>query len=160
MQRIVIAFIFAGLITAPAQAQESAGRLNLVCLGAGSANKATSSQVYATDDWGNSATANVVGNRSQPFEDQVNLWIEGGAGKIRMPRVMLPPFHGGDGGWFDIKSVKISDTEITGKVGINFMNSPTLRIDRLTGNISISGKSGDYAGRCQKYDPATSQRAF
>lgn len=158
MKRIVS--VVALSIGSMALAQEGVTRLDLVCLGTGSANKATSSQAYAWDNQGNSASASVIGNRSVPFDDQVNLWIAGTTGKIRMPRIMLPPIHGGDGGWFEIKSIKVTDNEITGKVGINFINSPKLRIDRITGMISISGKSGDYVGRCAKYDPTTATKAF
>jgi|JI6StandDraft_1071083.scaffolds.fasta_scaffold09300_7 hypothetical protein len=160
MKSFIVSVAIAILASTSLAAQDSSERINLVCRGAGAANKVTSSQAYAWDNYGNSASANVVGNRSVPFQDQVNLWIEGDKGSIRMPPTMLPPIRGGKDGWFEIKSIKISDSEITGKVGVNFMNSPKIRIDRMTGNISISGKAGDYVGRCQKYDPATATRAF
>lgn len=160
MNRLVITVAPLVFLWTPVAAQEPSNRLDLVCLGAGAANKATSSQAYAWDNAGNAATANVVGNRSVPFEDQVNLWVEGDKGSIRMPRTMLPAIRGGKDGWFEIKSLKITDTEITGKVGINFMNNPNLRIDRITGVINISGKAGDYVGRCKKYNIESSPRAF
>lgn len=143
-----------------AQAQEAGSRLNLVCVGAGSANRATSAYAYGGNSNGDSAWANVIGNRAVPFDDQVNLWIEGAEGQVRVPRTMLPPVHGGDSGWFKVSSLKITDTEITGTVNVNFMNKPKLRLDRITGAISLAGKAGDYSGRCSKYDPATAERAF
>ena len=129
--------------------------MDLMCMGAGAAEQGTRSTVYNGSEW-----ANVTGSRSIPFEDQVNLWLENGEGRIRMPGSMLPPIRGGENGWFKIKNVKISDTEITGSVAVNLVNNPKLRIDRVTGAISLSGRAGDYTGRCQKYDPATAQRAF
>ena len=142
-------------------AQETSGdRMDLVCLGAGAANRPTNTVVSGWDSQGNYGSANVVGNRTVPFDDQVNLWIEGGEGRIRMPRAMLPPIRGGEAGWFKIKSIEITENEIRGSVAVNVLNNPKLRIDRITGSISISGKAGDYSGRCRSYDPDTVQRAF
>jgi hypothetical protein len=156
------AIAFALLVASPtsAYAQQAPSRLNLVCVGAGSANKVTNTYAYGADNNGNSAWANVTGNRTVPFDDQVNLWIEGNQGRLRMPRTMLPKLHGGEGGWFEINDLKMDENEITGSVAVNFANHPKLRIDRITGAISLSGKAGDYSGHCSAYDPATVQRAF
>jgi hypothetical protein len=139
----------------------SAQSIHLICLGAGEANRITSSQGYARDSNGNSAWGQVLSQRSVPFDDQVNIELaDDDTGRVRMPPVMLPPLHGGDGGWFRIKNVKRTDGEITGTVQVNFMNQPKLRLDRVTGHISISGKAGDYSGDCQAYDPASVPRKF
>jgi hypothetical protein len=144
----------------PAAGQQSHGRFDLVCLGAGAANRQSTATVNAWDSNGGFGSANVIGNRTVPFDDQVNLWIEGEEGRIRMPRAMLPVIRGGEDGWFKVRSIEIGKDEITGSIAVNPFNNPKLRIDRLTGAISISGKAGDYTGRCQKYDPETVQRAF
>lgn len=136
------------------------GRLDLVCLGRGSANKATSSSAYVQDNYGNSAWGNVVGNRSVPFADQVNLWIDGADGRLRMPRTMLPAVRGGEDGWFKIKDIEVTDDEIRGSVAVNFINNPKLTIDRRTGVISISGKAGDYIGECERYNPGEMPNKF
>lgn len=133
---------------------------SLVCLGGGSANRMSNGSVSAWNSDGDYASANIVGNRSVPFDDQVNVLIDGDKGKIRMPRAMLPPIRGGENGWFEIRKIEVSENEITGSVAVNIINSPKLRIDRITGSISISGKAGDYSGRCRPYDPANVQRAF
>lgn len=148
------------LLASPGFAQDTETRINLVCLGAGSANRASVATANVWNNSGDTATANIVGNRSVPFDDQVNLWVEGAEGRVRMPRAMLPAIRGGDGGWFKIKNVQFTEGEITGSVSVNPINNPKLRIDRMTGAISISGKAGDYAGRCTRYDPATAQRQF
>jgi len=148
------------LIAMSATAQESGNRLSLVCDGGGSANRATSAQAFAWNNSGGSANAIVTGRREVGFEDQLQLWIEGDQGKARMPRTMLPPVHGGDGGWFEVKGIRVSDTEITGTVEVNFMNHPKLILDRLAGTVSLAGKAGQFNGRCRKFDPANSQRAF
>lgn len=156
--------ILAGLVAAvcanSALAQGEVRRFDLVCLGAGSANRAASATVNAWDSYGGYGSANIVGNRVVPFDDQVNLWVENGDGRIRMPRAMLPVVRGGENGWFKLKSVEITENEITASVAVNVINNPKLRIDRLTGAISISGKAGDYSGRCAKYDPENVERKF
>lgn len=159
--RVMLSIGFAALCAAaPGVAQEATQRLDLVCLGAGAANRQSNATVNAWNSNGDFASANVVGNRSVPFDDQVNLWIENDEGRIRMPRAMLPLIRGGEDGWFKIKSIEIGENEITASVAVNVINNPKLRIDRITGAISISGKAGDYSGRCQRYDPQTVQRAF
>lgn len=140
--------------------QAADARLNLVCLGAGSAREVTSTSVYGGNSYGGSAWANVVGQRDVPFDDQVNLWIDGDSGKIRLPRTMLPKIHGGDAGWFELRNVKETDDTITGEAAVNFMNHPQVHLDRITGTISIDGKSGHYSGTCQKYDPASAPKRF
>jgi hypothetical protein len=114
-----------------------------------------------TNSAGNSGWGQVVGRRDVPFEDQVNIDVGDGAeSRIRMPRTMLPAIHGGDGGWFKLKNVKVTDAEITGSAAVNMINNPKVRIDRLTGTISIDGRSGTYSGECQAYDPANAPRKF
>lgn len=143
-----------------AMAATMEGRLDLVCLGQGSANKQTSSSAYVTDNYGNSAWGNVVGNRSVPFADQVNLWIEGDEGRLRMPRSMLPPLRGGEDGWFKIKDLSVTDDEITGSIAVNFINNPKMIIDRRTGLIRLSGKAGDYIGECERFIPSAMPQRF
>ena len=135
--------------------------IHLACLGAGSANKQSYSSATVHDNWGNSAWGQAVGTRSQPFDDQVNVEInDDDTGRIRLPRVMLPPVHGGDDGWMKLKDVKHSDREITATAAVNFINSPKVRLDRVTGRISIDGKAGNYSGECQKFDPAAMPKRF
>lgn len=124
----------------------------LVCSGGGSANKVTTSSAEAWDNHGNTAGATITGHRSQGFEDQVDLVIDGENSRIRMPRTMLPPVRGGEGGWFKLKNLKITDVSFSGSAAVNFMNSPKVFVDRRTGTISISGKAGDYSGRCERIE--------
>lgn len=56
--------------------------------------------------------------------------------------------------------MKYDEHEITATITVSILNKPKLRLDRYTGAISISGKSGDYTGVCEKFDPATVERQF
>ena len=140
---------------APPPAAADVESLSLVCLGAGSANRAASMYGYGSGGWGQ-----IIGSKDVSFDDQVTLEIKNSVGRIRMPRAMLPKIRGGKGGWFEVKEVRWSDDEITGTVQVNVLNSPKLRVDRLQGMIAINGKSGDYSGRCEPFDPTTVQRKF
>lgn len=146
---------------------EDGGRLDLICGGEGTANKPTvltgnSNSTYSGSGGfvSGSSNATIYGMRQQGFGDQVALFIEAGEGRIRMPRAMLPPLRGGEDGWFKLGGIKITDQEITATVRVNFMNKPKLRVDRYTGAISISGKAGDYSGRCQRFEPEETEQQF
>jgi hypothetical protein len=97
--------------------------------------------------------------RHQGFADQVDVRLFSGDDRIRMPRTMLPPIHGGSDGWFKLKDVKVTDRAITASAAVNFINNPKVHIDRLTGTIAINGKAGSYSGQCEAVDP-NAQRKF
>ena len=142
------------------QAAAAPQPLNLTCMGGGTANKVSVTNIYGTTSgsgsvgttpysYNGSGEATAYGHRQQGFADQVDIRLFSGDDRIRMPRTMLPPIHGGSDGWFRLKDVVANARSVGAKVAVNFMNSPKLFIDRVTGTISISGKAGDFAGQCQ-----------
>lgn len=140
--------------------QTDTDRLNLVCRGGGSANKASVGTVNAWNSYGGWAGATVVGQRSQGFADQVRVRLDDDDPRLRMPRSMLPAIRGGKDGWFKLKDVQYGEGEITASVAVSMFNNPKLRLDRYTGAISISGKSGDFTGECRKFNPKKVKKAF
>lgn len=134
--------------------------LQITCFGAGVANKPTVATAYSSGSFsglagtstfsgsGNGSTT-IYGRRQQGFGDQVDVRLFSGDDRIRMPRTMLPGLHGGDHGWFKLKNIVADARSIRAKAAVNFLNNPNVFIDRVTGTISISGKSGDYSGQCQ-----------
>lgn len=144
----------------PAGAQETGNRLNLICAGGGYANKVDQSTAQAWNNYGDSATATIQSQSRVGFEDQSQLWIEGDEGRIRMPSSMLPAIRGGEDGWFKLSSIEVTDSEILATVKVNLINNPKLRLNRLTGSVSLTGKAGNYVGLCQRFDPAAVQRRF
>lgn len=118
--------------------------LALTCAGGGAATKASVGMIGGTG-W----SANVVTHHDRGFSDQVDVRLFSGDDRIRMPRTMLPRIHGGADGWFKLKNVVADARAIHGSVAVGLLNNPKLYIDRVTGRISISGKSGDYSGDCQ-----------
>ena len=148
----------------PALPPEQGGRLELICMGGGSANKVAVARGRGNSSFSGSAigpggmtTFSGSGSSSstiyiptaQAFDDQMDLFIEKGEGRIRMPRVMLPLIRGGENGWFKLKNVEFGSSAITASVAINIINNPKLRIDRRTRVVNLSGKAGDFVGRCQ-----------
>lgn len=141
----------------------NSGALQLTCLGSGTANKLAVATVNSNSDvYGSvgttpfsaygSGNATVMGQRQQDFREQVDIRLFSGDDRIRMPRTMLPPIHGGNAGWFKLKNVVADARSIKGKAALSFMNNPNVFIDRVTGTISISGRAGDYTGQCQVID--------
>jgi hypothetical protein len=141
-----------------ANATSGGAPLNISCGGGGSANKVAVANAFGWNSWGSSRVT-AFGTRSQGFEDQVDVRLFSGDDRIRLPRTMLPPIHGGSDGWFKLKDVKVTDRAITASAAVNFMNNPKVHIDRMTGTISINGKAGSYSGQCQAMDP-NAQRKF
>lgn len=150
---------FSLLVMVAAQAAAQAP-LNLTCGGGGTANRVTAHTAYTNGyasgmvgttpvSGSGSATTTIYGSREVGFEDQVDIRLFGGDDRIRMPRSMLPMFHGGQDGWFKLKDVKVDARTIRASAAVNFMNNPKVYIDRVTGTISIAGKAGDYSGECQ-----------
>jgi hypothetical protein len=148
------------LAVAGAQAPAAQVPMNLACGGAGTANKRTAQSAFtngfASGMVGNtpisgsgSATTTIYGTRQEGFVDQVDIRLFSGDDRIRMPRTMLPAIHGGSDGWFKLKNVVADARSIHASVAVSLLNNPKLYIDRVTGTISISGKSGDYAGQCE-----------
>lgn len=156
----MLKFIAIAFALVSGQAASAQDTLNLVCLGGGAANKQRSATVNTWNNDGDSATGTVTQHSREGFEDQVNVQITGTEGQLRMPRAMLPVLRGGKDGWFDLKNIKITDADITGSVAVNPINNPKMRIDRYTGMINLSGKAGNFVGKCQAYDPAKVERQF
>lgn len=142
------------------QAVAAAQPLNLTCMGGGTANKVTVTNIYGSNSgsgsvgatpysYNGSGNATAYGQRQQGFADQVDIRLFSGDDRIRMPRTMLPPIRGGKDGWFRLKDVVADTRSVRAKVAVNIINSPKLFIDRVTGTISISGKAGDFSGQCE-----------
>jgi hypothetical protein len=109
-------------LSSQAGAQEQPLALNLVCGGGGNANSASLATIHSWDSDGNTGGATVSGSRTVGFEDEVAVQIAGADGKLRMPRSMLPPLHGGDNGWFNLKNSAVTPSEITASVSVNPIN--------------------------------------
>lgn len=136
---------------APVVAQNAApaagAPLALTCTGGGTADKQRGSLLAGRWGW-----ASVVSHHDREFADQVDIRLFSGDDRIRIPRTMLPGMHGGQDGWFKLKDVVADARAIRAHASVAAFHNPQVYIDRVTGTISISGKSGDYSGQCQVID--------
>jgi hypothetical protein len=140
--------------------------LQITCIGAGTANKFAYVSGNSSGSFSGfagttmisgtvSGSSSAIVPRDRRFADQTDIRLFSGDDRIRLPRTMLPPLHGGNNGWFKLKNVVADARAIHGEVAVNFLNHPKVYIDRVTGTISISGKAGDYSGECQVVDAST-----
>lgn len=89
----------------------------------------------------------------RPFSGNGMVEISSGTGRMRIPDPMIPALMSGDSnGWYPIENLFINDREITGVVHISFLSQPKLRIDRMTGKLSMSGGAGDFSADCSAAD--------
>lgn len=129
--------------------------LNLVCTGTGS--KVVTDTSSSSSLYGESASAS---STRIDYGDLVDIRIDDAGGMIRMPKAMWPLAHSGNhDGWWKFRKLQITEQEIIGSVQFNFINKPSIRINRLTGSLSINGTS-HFFGKCEAYDPATIQKKF
>jgi hypothetical protein len=90
----------------------------------------------------------------RPFSGNGTVEISSGTGRMRIPDPMIPALMSGDtGGWYPIEDLFTNDREITGIVRINMLNKPKMRIDRMTGKLSMSGGLSDFAADCRAVEP-------
>ena len=148
--------ILAILIQAAAPAPGGALELNLICRGRGTTMANVGSQsTLVRDNYGNAVAGQSVQQGLVDYDTTAGFRLNQGIATMRLPTLLLPPLHGGKGGWLKVKNLRIADTEITGKAAINFMNSPSFRIDRVTGELSIQG---GFQAQCEPQD--VTQRRF
>jgi len=156
----------APVVTAVAGVQHP---LQITCFGGGTANKYTfatgggttqiNGMVGTTIVSGSAHTStSVMIPREEGFSGQADLRLFDGNDRIRLPASIVARFHGGEAGWFKLKDVVADARSIHAKVLVNFLNHPEIYIDRVTGTISISGKSGDYSGECQVIDASAAPK--
>ena len=89
----------------------------------------------------------------RPFSGSGTVEIASGTGRMRIPDPMIPVLlSGGSNGWYPIENLVVGDREMTGVVHINFANQPKLRINRMTGKLSMSGGLSDFSADCSAAD--------
>ncbi len=93
----------------------------------------------------------------QDYDTSVTVEIDGGRGRIRPAKNMIPPIHSdSDAGWYDISNLSVSRDMIRGEFKLNGANRPKLMIDRRAGRITLDGLT-KFSGTC---DPLDGDRKF
>lgn len=147
------------LAAAQAVAQQP---LQLICHGGGIANKEVTDTIKhdkrvdgppGTAPTTKTETTTVSRMIQQDYADQVELRLFMGDDRIHMPRIIVPDLHGGAKGWYKLKDVRADAHSIRGTAALAFLVTDKVFIDRLAGTISITGKYGNFSGRCHVPDP-------
>ena len=116
--------------------------LYLVCNGMGSKSK-TMSQSGSTNELSYTEETNSI----------VNFSIGNKGNWIQMPMHLLPPKRiKKANNKYEIYDLIISEGSITGKFKLNFINKPSITIDRYSGVLSFKGKGVSFTGECKKID--------
>lgn len=143
------------------------GPLQLTCVGGGIANKEVTDTIKrdkkvdgppGSTPTTKTETTTVSRMIQQDYADQVELRLFMGDDRIRMPRIIVPDLHGGNKGWYKLKDIAADANTIRGTAALAFLVTDKVFIDRLGGTISITGKYGNFTGRCHVPDPNAPRR--
>lgn len=137
--------------------------VTLLCTGSGSVKETETTYVnqrVRSGDEKSSGFGTVQSTVSKSFNGTAYVEIVEPFARIRPPNAMVPTLSSGEDGWFEIKKLEITENEITGVVRFNVLNKPKLRIDRLTGIMTLEGGLSSFEGECEPYDPETAKKRF
>ena len=138
MKKLLGIIVLSLLLSGNAYAED----LNLTCDGIGSKSKTMSQSGSASElryfEETNSIVSVSIGNKGN--------WIQ-------MPMHLLPPKRiKKANNKYEIYDLIISEGSITGKFKLNFINKPSITIDRYSGVLSFKGKGVSFTGECKKVD--------
>lgn len=134
--------------------------LTLVCYGIANTPTVDTTTTTLSGDYGTvSGTSSSYGRARTG--DRMWVKVDGDAVSIRGPAALQPAVSGsGRDGWRELTDVAISDVEIRGRFSFNWLNRPTVVIDRLTGEIRISETNAligraSFVGDCEPVELQT-----
>lgn len=137
-------------LTSPAYSQSTLSNMELHCAISSSAmlpNQVVVGSVQSSN--GQNATGTATLSSRATIAGVVRILIKDSEATMFIPNDFLPSFSKGKEGWFPVKALNINDTNISGKVQLNFMRASTFNVDRRTGAFSTSGGS---QGTCERID--------
>lgn len=126
--------------------------LSIVCSGTGSSVTTDTAQTWVNGQ--------VITSTSSPYrvsrEDRAYIEVDGATARIKPPESIVPTLAGrGDDGWRAMTDVTITEREVRGRFALNWINKPTVAVNRMTGEVTITG--GDalagragFVGQCER----------
>lgn len=134
---------------------QEAVALTLVCYGVSDSPGAQSAETTLRSGM-ETATATTTMRGRNRSSDRLTVEVLGGTVRIKGPPSLTPAIAGrGDDGWRTLTNVSITDQEIRGQISYNWTNRPSVRIDRMSGEIEmrnanlIAGASS-FRGDCER----------
>lgn len=126
--------------------------LFLHCKGSGSVVRSQMATVTTNNKERNNATYQTT--ERQPFTSTADFRMGSGFARLHPPREIIPFLAGNKAdSWFDVQNLNMTDREISGKIHFNMLNNPTITINRMTGEMSISGLGSNFSGDCEAVNP-------
>jgi hypothetical protein len=140
----------------------AADEIHLACDGTVTFPDTEQGTAFVFNSHGDSASARGYATHRGEAEDEVLIDVSGTTGRIKVPAVMMPPLHERtDDGWRPFDTLHVGDTEIVGGFSFNFIDRPSVSINRITGHVEIKGiNKRTFIGDCNAYDPNTAVRKF
>lgn len=138
---------------------QAATAIVLSCVGMSDtpASNTVSTNVYSD---GQSARANSTIHGRDRLADRMTVEINGNVVRMRGPNTLEPAIAGrGEDGWRTLTNVSITDAEIRGQLSYSWVMKPTVRIDRMSGEIEILNRSfvagmWSFKGQCERQERA------
>lgn len=126
----------------------------LLCQGSGSVLESKVSNGMEYDEKAHSYTKTTTTSTTdhRSFSGSANVEISGNTVRMKLPHELVPPLNKAQDGWFTLENIFLGDQEITGVLHLNAFNKPKVRIDRITGQLSLSSGFQDFNGGCNKID--------
>lgn len=126
----------------------------LLCQGAGTVLESKVSNGMEYDEKSRSYTKmnSTSTTDHRAFSGVTNIEISSGTVRMKLPHELVPPINKAQDGWFTLENTFIGDKEITGVLHLNAFNKPKVRIDRITGQLSLASGFQDFNGSCSKID--------
>ncbi|WP_146749817.1 hypothetical protein [Paraburkholderia bryophila] len=149
---VAIALTISGAPVAYAQATTT-----LLCQGSGSVleSQVSNGMEYdnKTHSYNKSTNSSTTGRR--PFNGTANVEIAGGSVRIRVPHEIMPEINSARDGWFTLNEAFVGEREITGTLRLNMVNRAKVRIDRMTGQLTLASGFEDFDATCTKVETNT-----
>ena len=126
----------------------------LVCNGSGSVSDTQSTNAQEYNYKTHSYDKSVTGTTSvrKPFNGTANVEISQGSVRLKLPHDLVPALSDGRDAWYVLNNAFVGDREITGSVRFNLLNKPKVKIDRMTGQLSVSSGFGEFEANCSVVD--------
>ncbi|MDZ7968609.1 MAG: hypothetical protein RM368_27265 [Nostoc sp. DedSLP03] len=136
-------------------------KLTLICYGEGRKPSLENRNSY---EWNSRRHRYELQNRvessTNEFDSEVQVEIRNMQGKIHLGGRLIPPINsGGTNGWWNLKDLRVTPEQITGKYQVNGLNHPRVEIDRRSGRIAINGIE-NFRGTCDSGDWSNSRTRF
>jgi hypothetical protein len=126
----------------------------LLCQGSGSVleSQVSNGMEYdnKTHSYNKSTSSSTTAHRA--FSGAANVEISGNGVRMQLPHELVPGINNARDGWFTLDDVFVGEKEITGTLKLNMVNRPKVRIDRMTGQLTLASGLETFNGACNKVD--------